>query len=186
MGEQADPWLPDVAAALEAAYKTAPPDWALAAAFDAVDSVLVAADDARARKDLAAMRATITLRADLPTEPPTETARVVAWHERRLVLPVAGGAGLLPVGLPTAWAGNNFEVYGLPNGAGGTVSFAVRWHGARPAVLWEQTGETATLTAPVLAPDWRVADAKGETLWPEPVGLPHAPIEVNPNGGSFS
>lgn len=186
MGERADPWLPDVAAALEAAYKAAPPDWALAAAFDAVDTVLVAADDARARKDLAAMRATVVLPSDLPAEAPTETARVVAWHERRLVLPSASAASLFPVGLPAAWAGNNFEVYGLPNGVGGTVSFAVRWHGARPAVLWEQTGEATTLTAPVLAPDWRVADAKGETLWPEPVGLPHASIEIDPDGGSFS
>jgi hypothetical protein len=186
MGEQADPWLPDVAAALEAAYKVAPHDWALAAAFDAVDSVLVAASDSRARKDLAAMRATVALPSHLPADAPTETARLVAWHERRLVLPSAGATALLPAGLPPTWAGDNFEVYGLPNGVGGTVSFALRWHGARPAVLWEQTGSLATLTSPALAPDWSAGDAKGETLWPEPAGLPHAPIDIDPEGGSFS
>jgi hypothetical protein len=171
MGEQAEPWLPDVAAALEAAYKVAPRDWALAAAFDAVDDVLVAARDTRARKDLTAMRATLDLPSALPDDAPTDTARLVSWLERRLVLPTGHGASLMAAGMPAAWAGSNFEVYGLPNGVGGTVSFAVRWHGARPAVLWEQTGAMAALDSPVLAPLWRTDQATGETLWPEPPDL---------------
>ena len=54
----------------------------------------------------------------------------------------------------------------MPTGARGTVSFAVRWHGARPAVLWEQSGAAVALTLPVLAPEWRTDEVKGETLWP--------------------
>jgi hypothetical protein len=132
------------------------------------------------------MRSTLALPSDLPADAPTETARVVTWHERRLVLPVPGGAEVLPVGLPPSWAGSNFEVYGLPNGVGGSVSYAVRWHGARPAVLWEQLGSTAVLSSPVLAPEWQSAHATGEVLWPEPVGVPYAPIDIDPEGGSFS
>ena len=66
----------------------------------------------------------------------------------------------MPAGLPSGWEGTNFEVYGLPTGADSTVAFAVRWHGARPAVLWEQTGGPVTLQASTLAPDWATAEVK--------------------------
>ena len=48
------------------------------------------------------------------------------------------------------------------------IDYAVRWHGERPAVLWDVTGEPVELTAPVLDPGWRTVDAKGEVLWPAP------------------
>ena len=85
--------------------------------------------------------------------------------------PVSGGAELLPGGLPPAWAGSDFEVFGLVIGSASSLSFAVRWHGARPAVLWEQHGLPVTLTAPQVAPEWRTAAAEGEALWPVPPGL---------------
>jgi len=44
----------------------------------------------------------------------------------------------------------------------------VRWHGARPAVLWEQSGARVRLTSPVLAPDWHSIEAAGDALWPAP------------------
>ena len=51
----------------------------------------------------------------------------------------------------------------LPAGRRPTsVAFAVRWHGARPAVLWEQTGEPVELTAPCGRPVGRpVGDRRG-------------------------
>jgi hypothetical protein len=49
------------------------------------------------------------------------------------------------------------------------VAYAVRWHGSRPAVLWEQTGDPVELVAPAVAPAWRTREATGEALWPEPV-----------------
>jgi hypothetical protein len=107
------------------------------------------------------------------------------WWEHRLVAAGANGTVLLAGGLPAGWAGNHFEVYGLPNGAGGTLSYAVRWHGARPAVLWEQTGTPAVLSSP-LAPGWTTAEVKGETLWPQPAGVPLADLEVPTDGESFS
>jgi hypothetical protein len=46
-----------------------------------------------------------------------------------------GGLILLP-GFPPDWAGQPIEVHDLPTPAG-RLSFAVRWHGRRPALLWD-------------------------------------------------
>lgn len=180
MGERADPWLPDVAHALEIAAKRGPADWALAAAFDAAALVFAAAGDGRAAKDLAVMRARVAVpvRSDPatgdPEVAPREPARMLAWIERRLALPVTTGVhpavAVLPQGFPAGWAGSNFEVYGLPSGPG-TISYAVRWHGTRPAVLWEQSGDAVAVTSPSLAPGWSSMESKGEALWPEQLGM---------------
>jgi hypothetical protein len=85
----------------------------------------------------------------------------VPWLESQF----ADGAALFPGGLPAAWLGESIEAHGLPTGAS-SVSLAVRWHGARPAVLWEQSGEPVRLTSPVLAPEWASIESSGETLWP--------------------
>lgn len=182
MGEQGEPWVPDVAHALESAARTAPRDWALAAAIDAADLVLAAAGEARARRDLSVVRSRMHPSHELPEVAPDESARFIAWVERLLV-DVQQDARLLPVGVPSGWEGNNFEVYGVPTGATSSISFAVRWHGARPAVLWEQTGNDGpvALSSPIIAPEWRTADAKGEALWPQPAGI--GPLA---EGDSFS
>ncbi|MEQ1701520.1 MAG: hypothetical protein ABMA25_15540 [Ilumatobacteraceae bacterium] len=183
MGEQAEPWLTDVAHTLEAAAKSAPHDWALAAAIDAADHVLAAAGDARARRDLAGFRVAMRCTTTLPADPPADSARFVAWLERRLVAPGDRSAELLPAGLPAGWEGNHFEVYGVPTSGAGSVSFAVRWHGARPAVLWEQRGERVPLTSPVIAPEWSTAEMAGDALWPQPEGVVFAEPDSEPDGG---
>jgi hypothetical protein len=43
------------------------------------------------------------------------------------------------------------------------VSFAVRWHGPRPALLWTAPAG-ATLRAPGLDPEWSTSDPSGEQL----------------------
>ena len=96
----------------------------------------------------------------MPAEAPSETARFLAWAELRIADAGVAGGRLFPCGLPAGWEGNNFEVYGVPTGATSTVSFAIRWHGERPAVLWEQSGDAVALGAPVLAPDWHILDSK--------------------------
>ncbi len=172
MGELAEPWVPDLAHALESAARAAPRDWALAAAIDAADHVLAVAGETRARRDLSGFRSRIQASHALPGAAPDDAARFIAWVERLLV-DVRDGAQLLPVGVPSGWEGNNFEVYGVPTGATSSVSFAVRWHGARPAVLWEQTtgadGPVA-LSSPVVAPHWLTSELTGEALWPQPLG----------------
>lgn len=63
------------------------------------------------------------------------------------------------------WDGVNVEVHGLPT-AFGRLSFAVRWHGDRPAVLWELEphDEPFVITTPALSPSWRTAERRGEVL----------------------
>ena len=107
----------------------------------------------------------------------------MAWLESSFAV----GGALLPFGLPDAWLGQSVEVYGVPTAAGSTVSFALRWHGERPAVLWEQTGEPVRLTAPVMDPDWATTESSGEGLWAAPPnGSGHTSTSVQPDGGSFS
>lgn len=183
MGEKAEPWTPDVAAAAETVARSNSGDAAASAAMRAAALVFRSAGDARAVHDLESMvRFARLIDQPLPMSPPDDPARWLWWTEARLVQPTVEGAALLPAGLPAAWMGEHFEVYGLPTGTGGTASFALRWHGARPAVLWEQTPPSGLLTAPVLAPDWRSDEPKGEALWPEPPGVP----AVLPDGDSFS
>jgi|GEM_PF-390565 len=113
--------------------------------------------------------------------------RFVRALERR----IADGADLLPAGMPTGWLGNNFEVHGVPTVGASTVSFAVRWHGERPAVLWEQHGDDlVTLTAHELDPSWSTSDQSGEALWPTPKNAqPRSKslkLNVDPDGASFN
>ena len=172
MGERADPWLPHVANAVELAVKAvakgAGPDWVLAAAVDGADRVLAAAGDARARRDLAALRQRLGQPQPLPRDEPAEPLLALAWVEQRIVALRDGQAQLLSCGLPASWRGINFEVFDLPTGGTGTMSFAIRWHGDRPAILWEQTPGAdgpVVLTSPVLAPQWSTAEVSGEALW---------------------
>ena len=48
---------------------------------------------------------------------------------------VDDGLALSP-GVPDAWLGQGWEVHDLPT-AEGRLSYAIRWHGDRPALLWE-------------------------------------------------
>jgi hypothetical protein len=70
--------------------------------------------------------------------------------------------------LPREWRGRGVEVHDAPTLAG-RVSYAVRWHGARPALLWECEQPTR-LTAPGLDPGWSTTEQRGEALLAAPGG----------------
>jgi hypothetical protein len=72
---------------------------------------------------------------------------------------------LLP-GFPPDWLGQPITVDGVPR-HDGVVSFAVRWHGPRPALLWDAPAGVQ-LRAPALDPAWSSAAPAGETLLAEP------------------
>jgi len=166
MGERPAPWTLDVAEAVSSVARR-PDSWEALAALDAAAIVLALADEPRALRDLDRLRPTDLQ--PLPTTPPTSAAEsyVLAWHEQRLARRAAKGrAELLANGIPSPWLGANFEIYGIPAGPATTVSYAIRWHGDRPAVLWETDGPTIELTSPVIAPQWSTGEAKGEALWP--------------------
>jgi hypothetical protein len=70
--------------------------------------------------------------------------------------------------LPDAWAGQGIEVHDAPTHFGLT-SFAVRWHGDRPALLWEVEGDgPVRITAPGLDPAWSSTERRGEALLSSP------------------
>jgi hypothetical protein len=68
---------------------------------------------------------------------------------------------------PNSWLGRALEVRDAPTHAG-LLSYAVRWHGDRPALLWElQRRDKAPAThlrAPGLDQSWRTDDPAGEVL----------------------
>jgi len=172
MGEQPDHWIPELVDAVEQVGPR--PGWDADMALSAAGRVLVAADERRARRDLDRIIAGRTP-SDRPSEPPTGV-RVVAWLETQL----ADHGALLPLGIPVAWLGQSIDVYGVPCGDDSSVSFAIRWHGERPAVLWEQTGGPIELTAPFVAAGWSTTEAKGEALWPAPAGATTIVLDDDP------
>jgi hypothetical protein len=73
-----------------------------------------------------------------------------------------GGVALVTI-FPPEWAGQPLEVHDAPT-QHGRVSFALRWHGDRPALLWQCDGPGVTLTVPGLDRSFSTAEASGEAL----------------------
>jgi hypothetical protein len=161
LGADAEPLVLDVADAAVVVAKAARrrASWDAVAALAAAREVLDRAGETTAAADVQAMAGRIG--ADvLPVDAPAGV-RFLAWLERRLVRATGAGVDLLPA-FPPAWAGRGVEVYGAV-AAGVTVGFAVRWHGERPALLWDLSAP-ARLTCSGLDPAWSTATARGEAL----------------------
>nr|MBA3654738.1 hypothetical protein [Actinomycetota bacterium] len=92
--------------------------------------------------------------------------------------PAAAGGGTenglaLCTMLPAAWQGQPIEVHDAPTYFG-RLSFVLRWHGDRPALLWEldkRNDAPVRITAPGLDPTWSTTDPRGDALL-GPVGVP--------------
>ena len=63
---------------------------------------------------------------------------------------------------PSEWIGSSIDVRDAPTRRG-PVSYSVRWHGDRPALLWE-VPDGVRITTPGLDPDWSTSDSRGEAL----------------------
>jgi hypothetical protein len=101
-------------------------------------------------------------------------ADVLTFVRQLLVREGDDGGLVLCSLLPDGWAGQALEVHDAPTHAG-RLSYGVRWHGDRPALLWElhpHPGEgEVRLTAPGLDPAWSSTAPQGEALlapWAEP------------------
>ncbi len=71
---------------------------------------------------------------------------------------------LLNQGFLSNWIGASIEIENAPIN-GGKLGFAIRWHGAAPALLWAaSTDAEITLRSPRIDEDWFTNDLKGETL----------------------
>jgi hypothetical protein len=93
---------------------------------------------------------------------------------RELLVRDVGDRLVLAPHVPAAWLGQGWELHDAPTTVG-RLSYAVRWHGERPALLWElepAAGQPPVpLTAPGLDPGWSSTERKGEALL-APVAIP--------------
>jgi hypothetical protein len=153
----------------------------------AVDRVLAAlAVDATGRTDLTIATATV----EVLRGQPTGFDRITAWLGQRDVVDLASAARFLRLvrrlfvaerevgievvpALPVAWLGQGFEAHAVPLDHGSRLSFAVRWHGPRPALLWEVQvgGATPALTSGI-DPSWQTTESSGDALLAAPTTDP--------------
>lgn len=72
--------------------------------------------------------------------------------------------------VPTLWRGRAIDVFDIPLGDG-TLSYGLRWHGPRPALLWEALLAPETpfrLRAPGIDEEFDTTDLSGEVLLADP------------------
>lgn len=98
------------------------------------------------------------------------SAALVAAVRYALVAERPDGIDLLTVH-PSSWYGGGIEVHDAPTGWG-RLSYAVRWHGTRPALLWELephdgADRAPVLRSPALDPAWSSRELRGEALLAE-------------------
>ncbi len=172
LGWSADEWLPDIAGvasslAASIARRGGGPRWDEDRALLAAGHVFSLVSDPLGVRDVAAVRSRLGARSSAALQAPAGI-RAVAWIEDSLARPTADGAVLMPDGHRDAWLGQSAETYGLPAPGGRSVSFALRWHGERPAVLWEVTGPSGLTLTSGCDPTWSTSDPKGEGLWSPP------------------
>jgi hypothetical protein len=74
----------------------------------------------------------------------------------------AGGLALGTI-FPPEWAGQPLEVHDAPTHHG-RISYGLRWHGDRPALLWQCERPGVHLTAPGLDRSFSTTEPSGEAL----------------------
>ena len=155
-----------VAAAAHRARRTGGPAVQLAAA-DLLDAAGQPEAAALCRERAAGLRRS---RPAADVEATTPARRLLALRDA-LIGDAADGLTIVPA-WPDEWLGQGVEVHGAPT-RWGRLSFAVRWHGPRPALLWEHDGGDGVVVRTGLDPAWSTTAARGEALL--------APVE--PAGG---
>jgi len=115
--------------------------------------------------------------ADGSTPHDLRSSAVMAAHLRNTLViddPVADGGQsadlhILPV-LPLEWRGLGVEAHQIPT-SWGEASFGLRWHGPRPALLWEihtVDDRPVTIRVPSVSSTWQTTEPVGESLLPDP------------------
>jgi hypothetical protein len=187
-----------VGALIAALGRTADPDEraAGAAALPGVAALLDDAGEDRAAADVSRMADTLTVADGSPdgaaldallssaggtwTWPgdgtghdPAANAALVSLVRHLLVTETRDGLTLLPE-VPDSWLGQGVELYDAPT-THGRLSYAVRWHGDRPALLWHLEPHadrtSVAISVPGLDPSFTTDDPKGEALL-APMALP--------------
>jgi len=178
LGQSADAWVPDVVEVAERlamrARRADRVEWDVPLALREVAGVLHAAGEGRGARDALAIVDRLppapggpSLVDGLLVLSSLDPARRVAATVTSLCRPVRGGADLLAA-VPPSWYGQGVEIYRAPAGEPGTwVSFGLRWHGERPAVLWDAS-PGVRLTASTIDARWSADGGRGEALLAAP------------------
>jgi hypothetical protein len=95
--------------------------------------------------------------------------------------------------VPDTWLGQPIEVHGLATPLG-RLSLAVRWHGERPALLWELEPhplprprvDPVVLRVPSLDRAFSTTEPSGEALLAAPAGWVPSGAAPPVEGGSFN
>lgn len=74
-------------------------------------------------------------------------------------------ATVCPTGIAPGRLGVDIEAHRLPVGAYHHVSFALRWHGAHPAIIWEVEGPSGLRLRSGVDAQWTTTATSGEALW---------------------
>jgi hypothetical protein len=143
--------------------------WDVERALFGAQRLFHAVTETRAVADVATSQARLGPVGDEPADYPTEMppgVRGIAWLEDQLVSPRRDGtATIMARSIPNRWLGVDLEAHGLIADAVHTVSCALRWHGERPALLWEVAGPPGLhLSAGRFDPTWSSNESSGETL----------------------
>jgi hypothetical protein len=112
-------------------------------------------------------------------------AEFLSFVRQVLVRETPEGSLALCSVFPPEWTGQPLEVHDAPTHSG-RVSYALRWHGDRPALLWECERPGARLTAPGLDPAWSSEEQSGEALLGPFRGRVTVPVREAGPSGEFS
>lgn len=175
LGDKAEQWASDVAFATERIIERCSlnkiVEWDDERALLSASMLLNRAGERRGCEDIAKAWARLAeprVSREMPIRPetPVTSARVIAWIESQLAtLRRDGSVDICPRGIDKSWLGVNFECFKLIATHEHSVSFAVRWHGERPALLWEIDGPPGVrVVSSALDSSFSSTDKSGETL----------------------
>jgi len=175
MGERVESWatrddlVDDLARVTEALLRdhrsSSATPWDVERALFVAQCIFVSIGERRAAGDVASSRARLAP-AQAPSNAAPDGIRVSAWLDEQLVTPRRDGTvSMLGWGIPRLWLGAALDCRRIVADATRTVSFGLRWHGEKPAVLWEVDGdEGLVLDAGLTDPTFRTAQQAGEAL----------------------
>ena len=180
LGDKPNEWIDEVATATELVIRRCAKNeivqWFEQRAILSASMVLHRAGETRGQHDIAqawsrllgAVGGQLSAGADITRDGLTDFSgvRQIAWIESQLVAQRHDDViEICPRGIDASWLGANFECHKLVASPEHLISFAVRWHGEKPALLWEIDGPIgARVAASAVDQTFSSTEMRGETL----------------------
>ena len=175
LGDKPAQWVDEVAVAteriLKQCAKTQSVQWFEERALLGAGMVLNRAGESRGLQDVVSVWSRLAEAgriSDLALASPeiAGTVRQIAWIESQLVAQRRDGViEICLCGIDKSWLGVNFECHKLLASPEHLISYAVRWHGEKPALLWEIDGPVGTkVAASAIDRTFSSTEMRGETL----------------------